>query len=120
MVDVLYNLKQNQIGHVRSEVVTVTETTSVNIAAKSNVTLVINATAQAVITLVGTPPVGAYLRVIALNITTNATVVLPSGVTWDGSNNTATFDADGEKIGACLITSTRWFVDNNPNSVAFS
>lgn len=48
------------------------------------------------------------------------TVTLPSGVTWDGTNDVATFDADGETLVTVLGSATRMYVISNPDSVAFS
>lgn len=116
----LYNLKQNEVGHVRSEVETVTATGTVNVQDRSNFTLVINAAAAAVITLSGVPQVGAMIEIVALNITTSATVTLPAGFTWDGTNEIATLDADGEFFRGRVISASRVFVTENPASVAFS
>jgi hypothetical protein len=44
--------------------------------------------------------------------THDAVLTLPSGVTWDGTNDAATFDAAGETIIAHLISTTRLWVAN--------
>lgn len=86
-------------------------------------TLVLNNNAaDIVITLDGTVAAGNYLEILALDTFgagSGHTVKLPAGVTYDGTNNTATFDADLEKLYCRAITATRFFVDN-PDSVAFT
>lgn len=48
------------------------------------------------------------------------TVTLPSGVTWDGTNNTATLNAADESIHVIASSATRWRIVTNNGSVAFS
>lgn len=48
------------------------------------------------------------------------TVTLPSGVTWDGTNNTATLNAPGEALHVIAISATRWFILENIGSVGLS
>lgn len=48
------------------------------------------------------------------------TVTLPSGVTFDGTNNTATLNAADESIHIIASSSTRWRIVTNNGSVAFS
>lgn len=48
------------------------------------------------------------------------TVTLPSGVTWDGTNNTATLNAPGEALHVVALSATRWFILENIGSVALS
>lgn len=113
-----YNLKQNEVGHVRSEVRTLTATATIHL--EGNTTLVLNNAANIAITIANAPQAGDSLEVICLNTNNGTTVTLPSGVTWDGTNNIATFDADGERIVCRAISATRWFAVANPDSVAFS
>lgn len=47
------------------------------------------------------------------------TVVLPSGVTWDGTNRTANFADDGDYLRAVAISATRYQVAFN-SGVTFS
>jgi hypothetical protein len=47
-------------------------------------------------------------------------VVLAAGVTWDGTNDTITFDAPGETIHAIAISATRFLILENIGSVALS
>ena len=48
------------------------------------------------------------------------TVTLPSGVTWDGTNNTATLNAPGEALHVVALSATRWFILENIASVGLS
>lgn len=48
------------------------------------------------------------------------TVTLPSGVTFDGTNNTATLNAPDEAILIRALLATRWYIIVNNGSVAFS
>ena len=113
----LYALN-NQVGHVRSEVRTLTATQTITV--DGNTTLVLNNAANIVVTIANAPRAGDSLELICLNTDDGTTVVLPDGVTWDGTNGTATFDADGEVLVVRAISSTRYVVTSNPGSVAFS
>lgn len=48
------------------------------------------------------------------------TVTLPAGVTWDGTNNTATLNAPGEALHVIALSATRWLILENIGSVALS
>lgn len=48
------------------------------------------------------------------------TVTLPAGVTFDGTNNTATLNAPGEALHIVALSATRWFIMENIGSVALS
>jgi len=48
------------------------------------------------------------------------TVTLPAGVTFDGTNNTATLNAPGEALDLMAISATRWFIIQNIGAVALS
>lgn len=48
------------------------------------------------------------------------TVTLPAGVTWDGTNNTATLNAPGEALHVIATSATRWFILENIGSVGLS
>lgn len=48
------------------------------------------------------------------------TVTTAAGVTWDGTNNTATLNAPGEALHVVAISATRWFIMENISSVALS
>lgn len=48
------------------------------------------------------------------------TVTLPAGVTWDGTNNTATLDAAGEALHVVAVSATRWLIIDNIGSVGLS
>lgn len=48
------------------------------------------------------------------------TVTTASGVTWDGTNNTATLNAPDEALYVVALSATRWFIVANLGSVALS
>jgi hypothetical protein len=48
------------------------------------------------------------------------TVTLPAGVTWDGTNNTATLNAPGEALHVVAQSPARWFILENVGAVALS
>ena len=48
------------------------------------------------------------------------TVTLPAGVTWDGTNNTATLNAPGEALHVIALSPTRWFILANIGAVGLS
>lgn len=68
------------------------------------------------------PTVGDELFIVDSSASGTAahTVTLPSGVTWDGTNNTATLNAPGEALHVIAISTTRWFILENIGSVALS
>lgn len=48
------------------------------------------------------------------------TVTLPAGVTFDGTNNTATLDAPEEALHLVAVSTTRWKIMENIGAVALS
>jgi len=68
-------------------------------------------------------PTGPGQRLTVLNTSATGTAahtaVCPSGVTWNGSDDTATLAAPGRSFEAISISETQWVVVNN-NSVTFS
>lgn len=68
------------------------------------------------------PTVGDHLYIVdgSASGTAAHTVTLPSGVTWDGTNNTATLNAPGEALDVIAISATRWLILENIGTVALS
>lgn len=68
------------------------------------------------------PTVGDELYIINSSASGTAahTVTLPSGVTFDGTNNTATLNAPNEALHIIAISATRWFILENIGSVGLS
>lgn len=68
------------------------------------------------------PTIGDELKIVdfAASGTAAHTVTLPAGVTWDGTNNTATFNAVGEALHVIALSATRWFILENIGAVALS
>lgn len=48
------------------------------------------------------------------------TVTTPAGVTFDGTNNTATLNAPGEALHLVAISAARWLILENIGAVALS
>jgi hypothetical protein len=68
------------------------------------------------------PAVGDELFIVDSSASGTAahTVTLGAGVTWDGTNNTATLNAPGEALHVIAISATRFFILENIGSVALS
>ncbi len=68
------------------------------------------------------PAVGDELYIINTSASGTAahTVTTAAGVTWDGTNNTATLNAPGEALHVIAISATRWFILENIGSVGLS
>lgn len=106
-------------GQVRQAVQTLTATGAITITSGlvllSHATVVIAATKAA-------PAAGDVLYIVNTSASGTAahTVTLPSGVTWDGTNDVATLDAPGEALLAIAVSATRFVVLANVGEVAFS
>ena len=68
------------------------------------------------------PVIGDVLWIVDSSASGTAahTVTTPSGVTWDGTNNTATLNAPDEALLVIALSATRWFIMVNTGSVALS
>ena len=68
------------------------------------------------------PTEGAELYIVDSSASGTAahTVTTAAGVTWDGTNNTATLNAPGEALHVIALSATRWFILENIGSVALS
>jgi len=69
-----------------------------------------------------TPAVGDLLIIVmgGNSATLDHTVTLPSGVTWEGTNDVATFGDNGDMLMCYGYSTTRWQIIQNTGSVAFS
>jgi len=66
------------------------------------------------------PTDGCFLDIWLASITSGSvTVKTATGVTFDGTNNTATFDAAADELRICYKSATQWQIVYN-NSVTFS
>jgi hypothetical protein len=67
------------------------------------------------------PSVGQFFVITQTgSSTTTATMLLPSGVTWNGSNRGATFNAAAESLVGFRASATRVIVLENLGTVGFS
>lgn len=106
-------------GQVRQAVQTLTASGAITIT--SGVVL-LNHASTVIAATKAAPTAGDVLYIINSSASGTAahTVTLPSGVTWDGTNDVATLNAPGEALLAVAISSTRYLVLVNVGSVAFS
>ena len=64
--------------------------------------------------------VGQVILVICTNSGTDATATCGSGVTWEGTNDKATFPDTDDLLLAVAISTTRWMIIANVTGVTFS
>lgn len=107
------------IGAHRHSVQTLTASGAITITSGlvrlNHVTVIIAATKAA-------PVAGDELYIVDVDAsgTTAHTVTTAAGVTWDGTNNTATFNAPGEALHVIATSTTRWFILENIGAVGLS
>ena len=72
-------------------------------------------------TILYTPAVGQFFCITQTGAsTTTATVLLPSGLTWNGTNRGATFNAAAETLFGFRASSSRVIIMENVGTVGFS
>ena len=74
----------------------------------------------AIVTDVPAPGVAGKSLIIRDTTTGASHVVTSTGGTFDGTNNTATFDAAGEQLILYSVSATEWIIVLNSGSVAMS
>lgn len=96
-------------------------TASAAISIKSGLVTLAHATVAIAATLAA-PVAGDELIIANTSASGTAahTVTLPAGVTWDGTNNTATLDAPNEALHVIAVSATRWYIVDNNGSVGLS
>lgn len=105
---------------VRYEVDTVVVTGSFTARARQMVILN-HASTPIALTISGAPVVGDELEIIAEdNGGSSHTCVLSGSVTFDGTNQTATFDATAERLRMIAESITRWRIVANTGGVVLS
>lgn len=109
----------NVVGQHRHSVQTLTATGAITL--NSGVVVLAHNTTIIAATL-DAPTAGDELVIINQSASGTAahTVTLPSGVTWDGTNDVATLDAPDEALHVIAVSATRWYVLENIGTVAFS
>jgi hypothetical protein len=113
------NVRRNEPTQIRQEVQELTASGAIYLRSGqvhlNHASVVIAATLAA-------PVAGDTLHIINTSASGTAahTVTLPAGVTWDGTNNTATLNAPGEALYVVAVSATRWFIMTNVGSVALS
>lgn len=66
------------------------------------------------------PSPGKVVLLWCTDSTTNATAACPTGCTWEGTNDLATFEDAGDALLCVGISNTRWAILANVGSVPFS
>ena len=117
------NLTGNVTGNVSGEVKNAVQTLAASGAITLNSGLVMLAHNSTVIAAtLDAPAAGDELFIVNNSASGTAahTVTLPAGVTWDGTNDVATFNAPGEALHVIALSATRWLILENIGTVAFS
>lgn len=72
--------------------------------------------------LTGVTPryIGQKITLICMDSTVDATARCGTGVTWNGTNHTATFANNASALVAVAVSLTRWLVVVNLGTVTFS
>lgn len=111
--------KNMQAKYMRSDDVdAVIASGSITINARQLITL--NLGTAIALTVSNAPEAGWEIEIYRLGSGgVTHTVQLPSGVTWDGTNRTANFNGDADRIRAKAISATRFLVLEN-DSVTFT
>ena len=109
----------NVVGQHRHSSQELTETGAITL--NSGVVLLNHASVIIAATL-DAPAVGDELYIINSSASGTAahTVTTAAGVTFDGTNNTATLNAPGEALHIIAISATRWFILENIGTVGLS
>jgi cytoskeletal protein CcmA (bactofilin family) len=122
--DVIGNLTGNVTGDIVGEVTlavqTLTATGNVTIAA--GLLLLSHASTIIAATITAAPAPGQLLIIANTSAsgTIAHTVTLPDGVTFDGTNDTATLNAPGEALVLVAVSVTRYLILLNIGSVGLS
>lgn len=84
--------------------------------------LLLNHASVVIVSTLAAPAQGDFVVICDNSATGTAahTVTLPAGVTFDGTNDIATFNALGETLVMIAISATRWLILLNIGSVALS
>lgn len=113
------DLAGNNVGQHRHSVQTLTASGAITL---NSGTVLLNHATVVIAATLDAPTAGDELYIIDSSASGTAahTVTLPAGVTWDGTNNTATLNAPGEALHVIAISATRWFILENIGSVGLS
>lgn len=98
---------------------TLTATGAITVASG---TVLLNHASVIIEATLAAPTAGDELLIVDISATGTAahTVTTAAGVTWDGTNNTATFNLLDEALFVRAISATRWQIIVNTGSVALS
>lgn len=98
-----------------------TITASQAIASKTGRLVILEHATVAIAATLAAPTPGDWLIIQAKGASAqDHTVTVPGGVTWDGTNDVATFADDGDTLLVYAESATRWRILLNLGAVAFS
>jgi hypothetical protein len=119
LVESLQHEDEAFAGEVRQTVQTLTASGAITI---NNGTVLLNHASTIIAATLDAPTAGDRLTIVDSSASGTAahTVTLPAGVTFDGTNNTATLNAPGESLEILALSATRWFILENIGAVALS
>lgn len=115
-----YNKINGEVEEIRLQEQALTETGIVTIRSG---TVKLNHASTIIEATMAEAPKGGELLVVtntSASGTAAHTVTLPSGVTFDGTNNTATLNAPGETLVLLALSPTQYLVLVNVGAVALS
>ena len=109
----------NTVGQHRHSTQALTATGAITI---NSGTVLLNHATVIIAATLDAPTLGDELYIINSSASGTAahTVTLAAGVTFDGTNNTATLDAPDEALHILAISATRWYVLENIGTVGLS
>jgi hypothetical protein len=117
--DVTGNVTGDVVGEHRHSVQELTETGAITI---NSGVVGLNHASTIIAATLDAPTAGDELYIINTSASGTAahTVTTAAGVTFDGTNNTATLNAPDEALHIIAVSPTRWFILENIGSVGLS
>lgn len=115
----LLNVKQNVPSEIRHHQ---TNVTAAGVITQRAGTIRIAPAAASIALSFGYDALEPGDELLIVNVSGSYSVVIdtPSGVTWDGTNDRATFGTGGDALLVRAISDTRWFIIVNIGSVSLS
>lgn len=125
--DLTGNVTGNVTGDVTGDVVGEHRHSTQELTASGAITInsglvFLNHATVAIAATLDAPTAGDELFIINTSASGTAghTVTTAAGVTFDGTNNTATLNAPDEALHIVAVSATRWYIVTNNGSVALS
>ena len=117
--DVTGDVTGNTIGEHRHSTQTLTASGAITL---NSGLVMLNHASTIIAATLDAPTAGDELYIVNTSASGTAahTVTVASGVTFDGTNNTATLNAPGEALHLIATSATRWFILENIGTVGLS